>query len=128
MLKLTYTDVGLYMERIAASLETLVSQRVVLALRAGQSLHVEPGKASFLLPADAPGLRHLETTLNLRIRQDITITPVDNEFVEMSVNGIWIAQTAEAYEGMFVTALCDRTEFFVYKLWQSTQTGVSSFA
>ncbi len=47
MLKLTYTDVGLHLERMATPLETLVAQRVVLALRAGQRLYIEPGKASF---------------------------------------------------------------------------------
>lgn len=136
MLKLTYTEVGLHMEHIAALLETFVAQRVILALRTGQTLHIEPGKASFLVPADAPGLSHLEITLRLKHSQDITITHVDEEFVEMSLHGIWVAHSAEAHEGMFITTLCDfhsetlreRAEFFVHKLWQSTQTEVSSLA
>lgn len=128
MLKLNYIESGLHLERVAAPLEVLVAQRVLLALRTGQRLHVEPGKASFLLPANAPGLVHLEMALRLEQSQTIEVVPVDDEFVEVSVQGSWIAETAEAHEGMFVTAFSDRAEFFVYKLWQETQAQVSSLA
>jgi hypothetical protein len=128
MLKLTYTEAGLHMERIAAPLEVLIAQRVVLAVRSGQKLYVEPGKASFLLPADAPGLTQLEMALRSEANPTIAITPVDDEFVEVSVAGSWVAESAEAHEGMFITAFADRSEFFVYKLWCATQTHVSSLA
>ncbi|MBD2095683.1 hypothetical protein H6F90_11005 [Trichocoleus sp. FACHB-591] len=52
MLKLNYTENGLYMERLMASPELAIAQRVVLAMRLGQFLQVEPGHASFLLSAD----------------------------------------------------------------------------
>lgn len=126
MLKLTYTEAGLHMERVAASLELLVAQRVVLAMRVGQRLLVEPGKASFLLPADAPGLTQLQGMLRLERTQTIAVTPVDDEFVEVSVDGSWMAENADAHEGMFITALTDRTEFLVYKLWQVTRSAISS--
>lgn len=122
MLKLIYTDAGLYMERVTIALEAIVAQRVMLALRSGQKLHIEPGQATFLLPTAAPGLVHLE--MALRLEPFTTIAPVDAEFVEVSVRGSWIAEGAEAHEGMFVTAFCDRAEFFVYKLWQETQVQV----
>lgn len=128
MLKLTYTEAGLHMERVAASLEMLVAQRVVLAMRAGQRLLVEPGKASFLLPADAPGLTHLKLALRSEQTQTIAVASVDDEFVEVSVEGSWMAESADAHEGMFITVLTDRTEFFVYKLWQATQMHISSLA
>ncbi|MBW4519716.1 MAG: hypothetical protein KME16_08450 [Scytolyngbya sp. HA4215-MV1] len=128
MLKLTYTEVGLHLERVAVPLETLIAQRVVLALRAGQPMYIEPGKASFLLPADAAGLFQLEMALRLDQSQVITIIPVDDEFVEVSLHGSWIADSVEAHEGMFITAFSDRAEFFVYKLWQVTQAQVSSLA
>ena len=124
MLKLTYTDDGLHMERVATALEAIVAQRVTLALRFSQKLHIEPGQASFLLPSDAPGLVNLEMALRLEPFQSTTIAPVDDEFVEVSVRGSWIAEGAEAQEGMFVTAFSDRAEFFVYKLWQETQVHV----
>ncbi len=128
MLKLTYTEAGLCLERVTASLEAIVAQRVILALRTGQPLHIEPGKAAFLIPADAPGLAHLKATLHQETGQYITVMPVDDEFVEVSVCGSWLAQSVNAHEGMFLAALSDRAEFFVYKIWQATQTQVSSLA
>jgi hypothetical protein len=128
MLKLTYTEAGLYLERVVAPLEMLVAQRVVLAMRAGQTLHVESGKASFLLPGDAPGLAHLEMALRLEQSQTISVTPVDDEYVEVSLHGSWVAESADAHEGMFITAFSDRAEFFVYKLWETSQCQMSSLA
>jgi hypothetical protein len=54
----------------------------------------------------------------------LSIAPVDEEFIEVSVQGSWIASTCEAHEGMFVTVLSDRAEFFVEKLWQATQVQI----
>lgn len=125
MLKLTYTADGLYMERVAAPLDVLVAQRVVLALRAGQSLHVEPGRASFLLPSDAAGLGQLERMLQVEPTAQITVDPVDDEFVEVSVAGSWLAETVDAHEGSFITAFSDRTEFLIHTLWQVTQPEAS---
>jgi hypothetical protein len=128
MLKLTYTEDGLHMERVVGRLETLVAQRVVLALRLGQKLHIEPGRAAFLLSAEASELVLLETALHMERSQCITIAPVDDEFVEVSIYGNWMAENANAHEGMFITALSDHTEFFVHKLWLASQMRVSSLA
>ncbi len=128
MLKLTYTDVGLHLERLNLSLETLVAQRVILAMRLGQTLHVEPGKAAFLLPMATPGLESLETMIRLERVQDVVIIAVDDECVEISMKGNWIAQDVAAHEGTFLAMLGDRTEFFVQKLWQMTHSTVSFLA
>ncbi len=125
MLKLTYTEFGLHLERVAVSLETLVCQRVVLALRMGKTLHVEPSRAAFLLSIDLPGFAELEKIARSERVAPLSIAAVDEAFVEVSVQGSWIANTAEAHSGMFVTVLGDRTEFFVYKLWQATQLQAS---
>jgi len=121
MLKLTYVDDGLIMEQIAAPLEVLVAQRVMLALRTGQTLHVEPGRAAFLLPNDVPGLGHLVGELNATQVTDVTLAPVDEDFIEVSLDGHWIAASAQADEGMFIAALPVRLEYYVHKLWQVTQ-------
>ena len=128
MLKLTYTEFGLHLERVTVSLETLVCQRVVLALRMSQALHVEPSRAAFLLSVEAPGFADLEKLVRSDRVAVLSIAPVDEGFVEVSVQGSWIANTAEAHSGMFVTALSDRVEFFVYKLWQATHLQVSPLA
>ena len=125
MLKLTYTEFGLHLERLTVSPETLVCQRVVLALRMGQTLHVEPSRAAFLLSIDLPGFAELEKIARAERVAPLSMSPVDDAFVEVSVQGNWIANTAEAHSGMFVTVLGDRTEFFVYKLWQATQLQAS---
>lgn len=126
MLKLTYTEFGLHLERVSTSLETLVCQRLVLALRLGESLHVEPSRAAFLLSIAAPGFDQLVTLVRSQRNLVLSIAPVDEEFVEVSVQGNWIASSAEAHEGMFVTVLSDRAEFFVEKLWQETQAQISA--
>ena len=128
MLKLTYIEDGLYLERMTASLDVLIAQRVLLAVRAGQKLYIEPSQAAFLLPADAPTLSHLELTLKLDRSQTITVTTVDHAFVEISLQGSWIAEHHDAHEGMFLTACSDRAEFFIHKLWQLTQLQTSSMA
>jgi hypothetical protein len=125
MLKLNYTEDGLYMERLMASPERAVAQRVVLAMRLGQSLQVEPGHASFLLPADVPELEQLELSLRQECRGRVNVIPVDDEFVEVSLSGSWIAESKEAHEGMFLTVLSDRVELLIYKLWQMSETYIS---
>lgn len=125
MLKLNYTEVGLYMERVMTAPELLIAQRVVLAMRLGQPLHVEPGRASFLLPADIPELELLETVLQRKDKTSASIVPVDDKFVEISLYGSWVAETQEAHEGMFLTVMSDRVEFFIYKLWQMSEAYVS---
>ncbi|NJO40624.1 MAG: hypothetical protein HC769_19915 [Cyanobacteria bacterium CRU_2_1] len=128
MLKLNYTEVGLYMERIMTSPELLIAQRVVLAMRLGQTLHIEPGRASFLLPADIPKLEGLEMALQRECSSVVTLIPVDEEFVEVGLSGIWVAEDREAHEGMFLTLMSDRAEFFTYKLWQMSEAYISSLA
>jgi hypothetical protein len=126
VLKLNYTEAGLYLERIAAPLEVLVAQRVLLAMRAGRPVQVEPGKAAFLLPANVDGLSQLAIELRHLSNENITICAVDAEFVEVSLHGTWIAESTAAEEGTFITALSDRAEFFVAKLWQVSQLHLSS--
>ncbi|WP_068818388.1 alr0857 family protein [Phormidesmis priestleyi] len=128
MLKLNYTDVGLYMERTMTNPELLIAQQVLLALRLGRSFHVEPGCASFLLPADIPELKVLEMALHREYGSVVTLIAVDEEFVEVGLSGSWIAEDKDAHEGMFLTMMSDRTEFLIYKLWRMSEARISSLA
>jgi hypothetical protein len=56
MLKLTYTETGFTLERLAQSPEQLVTLRVMLAMRVGESICIEPSTAAFLLPVDLIGI------------------------------------------------------------------------
>ncbi|GAB4385038.1 MAG: hypothetical protein Kow00121_49420 [Elainellaceae cyanobacterium] len=144
MLKLNYTDVGLFMERTMTNPELLIAQRVLLAMRLGrsalpsqrESLHVEPSRASFLLPADIPELKVLEMALQREYGSAVTLIAVDEEFVEVGLSGSWIAEDKDAHEGMFLAVMSDslsetlreRTEFLIYKLWQMSEVRISSLA
>jgi hypothetical protein len=133
MLKLTYTDAGLHMDLVAIpcgyleerALEMLVTQRVVLALRLGQTLHIEPSSAAFLLPANTLGLNQLQLMIRME-KSRVSVTSVDAQFVEVSVHGNWIAASDDAHEGMFITAFSGGIELLIYKLWQATQNCASS--
>lgn len=125
MLKFTYTETSFHLERLAQSLEELVAGRVILAMRVGQSLCVEPITASFLLPSNLAGLHYFETEVKQEDLEVISVCAADAEFVEISLYGTWIAADSETAEGVFVTSLCDRSEFFLVKLWQEAQNNIS---
>lgn len=119
MLKLTYTENGFYLERLAQPLEDWVGARVILALRAGTSLCVEPSTASFLLPANLPQLRHLER--QQEGEDAIALSLCDAEYVEVSLQGSWMTSDTDGAEGVFVTSMSYGVEFFLLKLWEESQ-------
>ncbi|NJM46643.1 MAG: hypothetical protein HC860_11095 [Alkalinema sp. RU_4_3] len=121
MLKLTYTEEGLNMEHLRAMVETVVTQRTLLALRLGKALCIQPGTASFLLPIGAVDLKQFKAMLHGEQARSIEICAVDSEFYEVSIRGVWLANGNDAHEGMFVAAAQDKTEFFVHKLWLASQ-------
>ncbi len=125
MLKLTYTESGLRLERLSCSFECWIGERVTLTLRAGQKLYVEPSTASFLLPTDHGGLSRLEKILRQELNDSIFVGPVDEAFVEVCLKGSWIAEHKDAQEGLFVTTFSDVVELCLYKLWHSTQSHAS---
>lgn len=126
MLKLTYTETDFYLECLAQSLEEWVFLRVMLSLRAGQRLLVEPSTASFLLPADLPGQPLLQAAAELEQIEAIVLCVCDAESIEVSLRGTWLAEDEESASGVFVTVMSDRTEFFLSKLWQEAQACTSS--
>ena len=126
MLKLNYTDVGLFMERTMTNPELLIAQRVLLAMRLGQRLYIEPGCDSFLLPADISELNVLEIALQREYGSVVTLIAVDEEYVEVGISGSWIAEDKDAHEGMFLAMMSDQIERFIYKLWQMSEAHISS--
>ncbi len=125
MLKFNYTDLGLFLEQVNTCLEALIADRVLLAVRLGATLHVEAGRAAFLLPVVADGIAELDQAIRQTGDARISLSVVDAEFVEVSLHGTWIADRADAHEGIFVAAVGDRIEFFICKLWQATQAQAS---
>ncbi|ARV61595.1 hypothetical protein BZZ01_25900 [Nostocales cyanobacterium HT-58-2] len=134
MLKLTYTETSFCLECLVQSLEEWVAQRVILALRVGQCLCVEPSTASFLLPVNLPGVEILKTLVNRHNSEIIALCGCDNECVEVTLRGYWLSNGSQDADGIFITAMSDlsygdrsasRTEFFLYKLWQEAQQRAS---
>lgn len=123
MLKLTYTENGFYLELLAQPLEEWVTARVMLALRTGTSLCVEPSSASFLLPTDLPQLQALER--QGQTEDAMALCLCDADYVEVSLQGTWLSSDADAEEGIFVTVMSYAVEFFLFKLWQEAQTMTS---
>jgi len=120
MLKLTYTETGFFLERLAQPIEEWVKARVILALRAGTTLCVEPSTASFLLPADLPQLHHLER--QQEGEDAIALSLCDAEYIEVSLQGTWLTSDTDGAEGIFVTSMSYNVEFFLLKLWEESQT------
>lgn len=128
MLKLNYTDHGLFLELVDASLEVVATQRVMLAVYAGEALHLEPGRAAFLLSATVPGVTKLWRILQADTTGSAAIAPVDAEFVEISLKGTWIASSTSADAGTFITALNPESEALIYQVWTATQTAIAYVA
>ena len=134
MLKLTYTEVGLNLERIQTPVdnramnrvEDLITQRVILAVRTGQPVYVQPGRASFLVPAKNVSLKEYKSTVQGETIRSIDLTSVDHDSYEISLRGTWIAHNSDAFEGMLVTSLNDRIEYYIDRLWRGTQSFTST--
>lgn len=121
MLKLNYTDYGLFLEQVTASLDAVATQRVMLAVHVGEPLHLEPSHASFLLPIDLLGIRQFKELLRQNVADAIALASVDDDFVEVSLKGTWIANSVHAESGTFITALAPESELLIYELWRLTQ-------
>lgn len=124
MLKINYIESGLHLEWTACSVESFVSNRVILALRSGTTIHVEPGCASFLLPIQTPDLALLDEAIRSDRSKTISLGIVDAQYVEVSIKGVWVASAPDAEEGIFASALSDRVEFYLHRVWQLTQSHV----
>jgi hypothetical protein len=125
MLKLTYTESGLHLERLDISLEEFVTNRTLLCLRSGVSLHIEASRAAFLLTANMVELAFLQSAINGYPSSAITIDRVDNQYVEVCFSGTWLASDVSAEEGTLVSALGDRVEFYLYKLWELSESSLT---
>jgi hypothetical protein len=134
MLKFTYTETGITIERVNRSLEELVMLRVVLAMRVGQRLIVEPGTATFLLSANLQAWHLLDAVVRRSLNDTIALCQCDADSIEVSLRGTWIAQTTSSEEGIFLAelgdalpgTLCERAEFIVFKLWRESSACQSS--
>lgn len=119
MLKITYTDTGLVLERATQTIESVVAQRTLLTLRLGSSIAVQPTYASLPLPGDLPGLAELQHLASKT--GAVAIDRCDRNWLEITLHGTWIAESASSDEGIFVTELEAALEGLLLSLWQQAQ-------
>jgi len=122
MLKITYLEEGIYLEYLPESVEAWKATRVLVSLRAAASIHVESSIASLVLPLNTP---YLDELVELETRELIEIAPCDEEYIEVSLSGLWVAQSEDSEEGVFVCEFDRAQEYFLYQLWQESQVGTS---
>ncbi len=120
MLKLTYSDADLSLEYLAFTIEAVVAQRSIVAVRAGQPMVVEPGYGSFALPGDLPGIAAL------RAEPAIDIDPCDRDWVEITLRGTWLADGTSDTEGILVVELGPALEHRLVTLWQQSLRWVAT--
>jgi hypothetical protein len=125
MLKLTYTDTGLDLEVVNASVETVVKRRTILALRLGHPIYIQPGRASFLVPIKGLDLRKFKAMVKDEPGKSIELCQVDHDCYEMSLRGTWIANSNEAHEGMFVATMSEAMEQYVEQVWLAASASLS---
>ncbi len=122
MLKITYLEDGIYLEYLSESLKTWTDRRILVSLRATANIYIKASTACLTLAADPLYFSDLQA---LQAREIIEVTPCDEEYVEVSFQGTWIATHQDSEEGVFVCDLSNSHEFFIYKLWQESQIGSS---
>ena len=122
MLKITYLENGIYLEHLPESVEVWKTTRVLVSLRAAASIHTESVIASLVFPAYTPYLTGL---VELAEKHFIEVIPCDEESIEVSLSGTWVAQSKDSEKGIFVCELDRSSEHLLYQLWQESQIGTS---
>jgi hypothetical protein len=78
-----------------------------------------------LLPVDLPGVERLKAEAQRNDGEIIALSTCDAEYLEITLRGSWLSDGAEEAQGVFITTMSDRTEFFLHKLWQEAQVCAS---
>ncbi len=121
MLKLSYTDTDLHIEKLSTSVEKWIGQRVLLAVRVGSTVSVEPLNAAFGLSTDANAWKDLENLICQEASDLISLSVCDVDMVEIGLEGYWLSATSHSEEGIFVTHLPAAIESLIVEIWQASQ-------
>ena len=122
MLKLFYSDTDITIEQLAITPEAFVAQRSVFALRVGQSVFAQTGRGSLLLPAAMPGVTAFVRTAEGNAA--LTVEFCDQGWLEVTLQGIWMASTATGEQGILAVTLGDDLEQQLATLWRCSLSWV----
>jgi hypothetical protein len=127
MLKLAYTDNDLHIERLATSVEKWISQRVLLALRTGSAVSVEPMNAAFGLATNLGGWSDLEYLICREASEIVSLSVCDADVIELGLEGYWLSSSSLGDEGLFVTHLPAAIEARIVEIWQASRQKQPAF-
>jgi hypothetical protein len=118
MLKVTYTESGLHLERLQETLEDWITLRVILALRTGHRLMLEASTASILLPVHSLDESALEVAILQGDSGVVAMSICDADHIEVCIQGTWVTSSSDE-EGIFIAQLHARTEQILLQLWRA---------
>jgi hypothetical protein len=121
MLKLAYTETDLHIERLTIPVEKWISQRVLLAIRVGSSVSVEPMNAAFGLATNLDGWHDLEHLIGQEANEMVALSVCDADTIEIGLEGYWLSSNAPSDEGLFVTHLPTAIETRIVEIWQASR-------
>ena len=119
MLKLIYTETDLHMELLTANLEDWVMQRLLFSDSTGEIIFLSSETASFLLPTTICEATAINFYLYHQGAKTVTANCCDLDRVEIGLTGYWLSTDPNSAQGIFVTKLLDRVEFYLWQLWCS---------
>lgn len=125
MLKLTYTSTGVTLERSVESLEVAVRRRMLLGLRMGQPLGMEPTSVSLMVNRSVPALKALISAIASAPASTLRLVQKEAAQVEMQLQGYWLAQQEPLGEGVFMMNLDPTLEGHLVNIWQASQQDAS---
>ena len=125
MLKLIYTSDGLILEAVSASLESTVSQRLKISLAASQPFYVENSTATLLLKLNSQRFLALQKALDCESTKKVEASVLDQEFVEVTMAGVWLTEDPESESGVFLATLNPESEKILYEYWELSELQVA---
>ncbi|MEM9507522.1 MAG: alr0857 family protein, partial [Cyanobacteria bacterium P01_E01_bin.35] len=99
MLKITYLEDDVCLEHLSKSVAVWKSERILLNLRAAVGVFTESSIATLVFPTNLPCLNKF---VNLAKQEQIEVIPCDEDYIEVSLSGTWIAQAEDSEAGIFV--------------------------
>jgi hypothetical protein len=125
MLKLTYTSTGVTLERSVESFEAAIRQRVLLGLRIGEPVGLEPTSISLLVSHSLPALKGLMGAISKTPTNALELIQKGTAQIEMRLQGYWVAQQENLGEGIFFINTDPALENHLVQIWQSSHRDAS---
>jgi hypothetical protein len=122
MLKLTYTNDHANLQFLPTSLEEWINTRIKFYMRSGNPIFIIPETTSLLVSNDSSYLNHFIEIIDDKI---IELVKIDEESTEVILQGVWVTSNLESDEGIFVTEMNERAEFFLSEVFLEDQKNMS---